>query len=135
MKRFNLSYLVVLLLMFFGLSMNAQSYMSSKDAIKAVQNAINQNATKSATFKTQYPNTSGVAVNAVAAHNSLDRAGKAKLLKNSYGIALLQELNAGVPVAVALEKTTDVFTNPSKLKGELDILQEVVLFYKNLLAR
>lgn len=135
MKRFNLSSLVVLLLMFFGLSMNAQSYMSSKDAIKAVQNAINQNATKSATFKTQYPNTSGVAVNAVAAHNSLDRAGKVKSLKDQYGHALLAALNAGLPVADALLKTSTSLEVVAKKNGERDIFMEVDRFYRDLLSR
>ncbi|HRO07374.1 MAG TPA: hypothetical protein PK047_00795 [Saprospiraceae bacterium] len=135
MKKCNFfPYLVVVLMMFFGMSLNAQSYLSSKDAIKAVQGAINQNIGMSTTTKTHVPVT-GTVVTAREYQASLDRPTKVKALKVEYGKILLQELNAGIPVKDALLKAASVMEIPAKTRGELDVFQEVDTFFRNLLAK
>ena len=136
MKKCNyFSSLVALLFLFFGVTLNAQSYLSSTDAISVIQGVISQNSKKSAAINSNPllgTGTSGTAVNAYAA---LDRPEKVKLLKLEYGKSLINELTAGVPVKDAIIKVSTIFEIPSKRKGELDIFSEVKAFYENLLSR
>lgn len=135
MKKCNFfPYLVVVLMMFFGISLNAQTYKSSTDAIKAVRGVINQNINKSTTTKAQVPVT-GTNVTAREYQASLDRPAKVRAMKVEYGKSLLQELNAGIPVKDAILKTASILEIPAKSRGELDIFQEVDTFYRNLLAK
>lgn len=134
MKRCNyLSSLAVVLLMFFGMTLSAQNYMSSKDASNEVLKVINQNIPVSASINGKKG--SGVAVAATEHYASLDRPTKVRNLKVEYGKLLLQSLNANVPVKDALLKATDINFNAYKLRGDLDILQEVESFYRNLLSK
>jgi hypothetical protein len=139
MKRCNyFSSLVVVLLMFFGMTLSAQRYMSTTDATKAVQTVINQNTKMSASIKSSaysgYTSSSS-AFTATETHRNMDRTAKVKVLKVEYGHALLTELSAGLPVSDALLKASDLLLPGAKQKGELDIFQEVEAFYRNLLSK
>ncbi len=129
------SSMVAVLLLFFGMTLNAQTYLPTADAIKAVNSVIIQNSDKTASINSQNYSGQGTAVNAVAAEANLDRATKVKRLKIQYGKDLLTGLNVGLPVSGALRKAALTHEIPAKVRGELDIFQEVDLFYKNLLTR
>jgi hypothetical protein len=134
MKRCNyFSSLVVVFLMFLGMTLSAQRYMSSADASKAVQNVINQNIPMSTSVNGKA--NIGSANTAASYYASLDRPAKVRNLKVEYGKSLIIELNANIPVADAMAKTSDNFFSGYKTRGELDILQEVEGFYRNLLSR
>ena len=136
MKKCNyFSSLVALLLLFSGISLNAQSYLSSSDAVTAIKAVITQNTKKSASINSNPIVGTGIAGTAVELHSTLDRPTKVKLLKIEYGKSLLAELNAGIPVVDALKKVYTIYEIPSKRKGELDIFKEVEAFYRNLLSR
>ena len=136
MKKCNyFSSLVVLLLLFFGMNLNAQSYLSSKDAVSAIQGVISQNTKKSAAINPN-PNTGvGATSTAVKTYAALDRPEKVKLLKLEYGKSLLTELSAGLSVQTSIIKVSSIFEIPYKRKGELDIFNEVEAFYRNLLSK
>ena len=136
MKRCNyFSSLVVVFLLFFGLTLNAQSYLPSADAIKAVNSVISQNTGISTRVNSQTYPTTGIAGNIKDAHANMDRPTKIKALKIAYGHTLLANLNAGVSVADALNKATAVHHLVARKNNERDLLQEVELFFKNLLSR
>ena len=136
MKKCNyFSSLVVLLLLFSGMSLNAQSYLSSTDAVSAIQGVISQNTKKSAAINSNPIVGIGASGTAVKSYAALDRPEKVKLLKLEYGKSLLAELNAGIPVVDALNKVYTIYEIPSKRKGELDIFKEVEAFYRNLLSK
>ena len=136
MKQCNyFSFLFALLLLFFGMNLNAQNFLSSKDAVISIQGVINQNTTKSASINPN-PNTGvGTTSTAVKTYAALDRPEKVKLLKLEYGKSLLNELSAGLSVQTSIIKVSSIYELPYKRKGELDIFKEVEAFYKNLLSR
>ena len=118
--------------MFLGMTLSAQRYMSSADATKAVQNVINQNIPMSTSVNGNLLYEPSIRFSYYA---SLDRPAKVRNLKVEYGKALIIELNANIPVADAMAKTSDNFFSGYKTRGELDILQEVEGFYRNLLSK
>lgn len=134
MKRCNyFSSLAVVFLMFFGMTLSAQSYKTSKDAAVEVQKVINQNIPKQASLNGQ--STGVTSLTAQSYYSNLDRPTKVRNLKVDYGKRLLELLNANISVKDALLKVSSISYDVYKLRGELDILQEVESFYSNLLSK
>ncbi|HRO08744.1 MAG TPA: hypothetical protein PK047_07730 [Saprospiraceae bacterium] len=134
MKRCNFfPIMIVAAFMLFGMTLSAQNYKSSTEAIKAVQGVISQNSGKSTTIV----NSSSLGNHDTARgyQSTLDRPAKVRDFKVLYGKNLLKELNVGISVKDALNKSSEMLQNPAKARGELDIFQEVDTFFRNLLSK
>ncbi|MCZ2101320.1 MAG: hypothetical protein LC107_07270 [Chitinophagales bacterium] len=138
MKKCNyFSSFVVVFLLFLGATLNAQSYKSSSEAIKAIQGFLEQEKPKytAAIDPSVYKKSNADVIVASKEHAKLDRDTKLKVKRVQYGNALLDVLSKETSVANSILKVTTAFELPSKSMGELDILQEVDAFYKNLLSK
>jgi hypothetical protein len=130
MKKCNyFSSLIVILLMVFGFSLSAQSYIGKNDAIRVVKTIIKDNSSQSSS--SAIVNSS----NEIVSKISLDRNAQVKNLKVEFGQTLLNELKGATSVADGIAKAKSMYEITYKSRGQWDVYQEVEAFYNKLLQR
>ncbi|MCZ2102251.1 MAG: hypothetical protein LC107_12030 [Chitinophagales bacterium] len=130
MKKVNyFSSLVVLLLLFFGVSLNAQSFISKNDAIRVVKTVIKDNTSaSSSSVISNDPNDVAIKV-------SLDKVTLIKDLKVKFGETMLSELKGPATVSEVFAKAKSTYEVSYKSRGQYDAYLEVEDFYAKLLQK
>lgn len=125
----NFSSLVVLLLLFFGVSLNAQSFISKNDAVRVVKTVIKDNTSASSTAViSKDPND-------LAVKASLDKDAIIKDLKVKFGETMLSEFKGPATVSEVFAKAKSTYEISYKSRGQYDAYLEVEAFYAKLLQK